>query len=83
MLSCKAHARQHGDKGDGVQTLTRDVLKAAIRALTEHVLDARLVVIEDCAQSLGSKHKDKYVGTWSHVGCCSFDVGELLSAGTF
>lgn len=43
--------------------------------------DNNLVVIEDCAQSHGSKYKDRYVGNWGHFGCVSFDAGKLISAG--
>lgn len=30
-----------------------------------------LTIIEDCAQSFGSKYKNKYCGTWGKVGCFS------------
>jgi len=40
-----------------------------------------LVVIEDCAQAQGSKYKDRFVGTWGHFGCFSFDAGKLMPAG--
>ncbi len=40
-----------------------------------------LVVIEDCAQAHASKYKDKYVGTWGHFGCFSFDILKLMTAG--
>lgn len=31
-----------------------------------------LYVIEDAAQGLNAKYKDKYLGTWGHIGCYSF-----------
>jgi dTDP-4-amino-4,6-dideoxygalactose transaminase len=31
-----------------------------------------LVVIEDCAQALGAKYKDKMAGSMGHAGCLSF-----------
>jgi len=31
-----------------------------------------LFLIEDCAQSFGSKYKDKYCGTFGDIGCFSF-----------
>lgn len=50
----------------------------AIMALAER---HGLVVIEDCAQAQGSKYKDRFVGTWGHFGCFSFDVSKLMPAG--
>jgi dTDP-4-amino-4,6-dideoxygalactose transaminase len=40
-----------------------------------------LAVIEDCAQAHGSKYKGKFVGTWGHFGCFSFDILKLMTAG--
>ncbi len=31
-----------------------------------------LKVIEDCAQAMGAKYQDKYVGKWGEAGCFSF-----------
>lgn len=40
-----------------------------------------LVVIEDCAQAQGSTYKGRFVGTWGHFGCFSFDVAKLMPSG--
>ncbi len=40
--------------------------------LTEICNKHNLIMIEDCAQSFGTKYKDRYVGTFGDVGCFSF-----------
>jgi dTDP-4-amino-4,6-dideoxygalactose transaminase len=38
-----------------------------------------LVVIEDCAQSVGAKFKDKFAGTFGHFGCFSLHPMKSLN----
>jgi len=40
-----------------------------------------LKVIEDTAQGLGSKYKDRWSGTIGDMGCFSFDSGKCIGAG--
>ncbi len=40
-----------------------------------------LIMIEDAAQSMGLKFKDKYTATWGHIGALSFNSGKLLPIG--
>lgn len=40
-----------------------------------------LVVIEDAACAIGSKHKDKFCGAWGDLGCFSFHPRKLLTTG--
>lgn len=38
-----------------------------------------LLVIEDAACAIGSKHKDKFCGTWGDVGCFSFHPRKVIT----
>ena len=40
-----------------------------------------LVVIEDCAQSHGSRYHGALTGTIGHYGCFSFELSKLMTAG--
>jgi len=40
-----------------------------------------LKIIEDASQSLGSKFKQKYSGTFSHIGCFSFYGTKVMTSG--
>jgi len=40
-----------------------------------------LFVIEDAAEALGSKYKEKYLGTWGNIGCFSFSANKTISTG--
>ena len=40
----------------------------------------KIILIEDCAQSLGSKIKNKFVGTFGDIGCFSFHPLKTINA---
>ena len=40
-----------------------------------------LIVIEDAAQAIYSKYKDRYLGTIGHIGCFSFHETKNISSG--
>lgn len=40
-----------------------------------------LILIEDVAQATGGKYKGKYLGTWGHLGCFSFDAYKVMATG--
>jgi len=40
-----------------------------------------LVLIEDVAQAAGGKYRGKFLGTWGHIGCFSFDAYKGLATG--
>jgi len=41
----------------------------------------KVVLIEDACQSLGSKHKGKYLGTFGDIGCFSLSPHKIISTG--
>ncbi len=40
-----------------------------------------LYVIEDCAQAHGAKYRDRYVGTFGHIGVFSMNVNKTIQSG--
>jgi len=43
--------------------------------------DNKLYLIEDAAQSLGSRYKGKHLGTFGDVGCFSFSAQKVITTG--
>jgi len=43
--------------------------------------EADVVLIEDCAHAMFLPYKDKYVGTWGHIGVFSFCQGKHMTTG--
>lgn len=41
----------------------------------------RLIVIEDAAEAMFSKHKKKYLGTYGDCGCFSFSPNKIINSG--
>ncbi|SRR5579883_162590 len=40
-----------------------------------------LYVIEDCAQALGAKYKDRYIGNWGDIAAFSFCQDKIITTG--
>ena len=53
----------------------------SIKALSEIAEDHNLLLIEDAAESLGSKIKNKTVGTFGHSAMFSFCQNKIITAG--
>ncbi len=54
---------------------------AELEELRKVADEHNLVLIEDCAHALFVRHKDKYAGTWGHIGVFSFCSGKHLPTG--
>jgi dTDP-4-amino-4,6-dideoxygalactose transaminase len=50
-------------------------------AVSKIARDSKLYLIEDAAQALGSKYKDKYLGTIGDIGCFSFHGTKNVTCG--
>ena len=49
--------------------------------IMEEAKKYNLIVIEDVAQSMGSKYKGQYSGSFGDIGCFSLQVNKVLSTG--
>ena len=49
--------------------------------ITSWAKKKKLIVIEDCAHTLGGKFKGKKLGTWGDFGCYSFEDKKIISTG--
>ncbi len=43
--------------------------------------EKNLVIIEDAAEALKSRHEGKYLGTWGHTGCFSLSPFKAITSG--
>lgn len=58
-----------------------DGLLCDLEALEKIAKDHNLIIIEDAAQCLGGKYKNKYAGTIGDYGCFSLNMDKVLTAG--
>ncbi|MBI2438629.1 MAG: DegT/DnrJ/EryC1/StrS family aminotransferase [Lentisphaerae bacterium] len=54
---------------------------AKMDALRRIADNRQLALIEDVAQAAGGTYKGKYLGTWGHLGCFSFDAYKVMATG--
>jgi perosamine synthetase len=54
---------------------------ADMQALVDLARARQLVIVEDAAEALLSKHRGKYLGTWGHAGCFSFSPNKTMTTG--
>lgn len=52
-------------------------MEEILKIATEH----KLLVVEDAAEALTSKQKNKYLGTFGHAGCFSFSPNKTITTG--
>jgi perosamine synthetase len=53
----------------------------SIEAIRDVCDEYKIVLVEDAAESVGSKVKNKYTGTFGHLGCYSFNGNKTITAG--
>jgi len=71
-----------------VTTRTRAIIHVSLNGrsndlvrLAEACRERCLILIEDAAQSLGSFHSGRHLGTWGDLGCLSFSPHKIVSTG--
>lgn len=52
-----------------------------LQAFVDFCAQRRLWLIEDAAQSLGSRHAGRHLGTFGAIGCLSFSAMKVISTG--
>jgi perosamine synthetase len=86
----KDHTHQHS--GQCINTLTGKVIRAMlpmhtfghpvdINALLEVAHDFNIVMVEDAAESLGSKYHGQHTGTFGLMGTLSFNGNKTITTG--
>jgi 8-amino-3,8-dideoxy-alpha-D-manno-octulosonate transaminase len=56
-------------------------VSAEMDEISQIALDHNLMILEDCAQSLGGTYKGKYLGTIGDAGILSLDFGKTITCG--
>ena len=54
---------------------------ADMRAICDLAKTNKLVVVEDAAEALRSKHEGRWLGTWGDAGCFSFSPNKTITSG--
>ncbi|EKE06991.1 MAG: DegT/DnrJ/eryc1/StrS aminotransferase [uncultured bacterium] len=53
---------------------------ADLENLLQIAKENNLIVIEDCAHTIGGKYQDKLIGTWGDIGMFSFGTDKVISS---
>ena len=69
------------EKTKAIIPVHMDGLQCDIEKIVELAKKNNLFVIEDVAQAMGGKFKDKYLGTFGDIGCYSLNIDKILSCG--
>lgn len=69
------------DKTKAIIPVHIDGLACDMDSILEIARDNNLFVIEDTAQAIGGKYKDKYLGTIGDIGCFSFNEDKHIGCG--
>jgi dTDP-4-amino-4,6-dideoxygalactose transaminase len=72
---------ENNKKPAAVIVVHLDGSAAKINEILSICKEYNIPLIEDAAQSLGVKRKNKYIGTFGEFGCLSFQQNKLLSSG--
>ena len=80
-ISLDAIARAIGPNTKAIVPVHVSGRGADMAPLVEFARSRQLVVVEDAAEALLSKHRSKFLGTWGHAGCFSFSPNKTMTTG--
>lgn len=81
LLDPEAVERSITDRTKAILVVHMNGYPARMDALREIADRHGVCLIEDVAQAAGGTYKGRFLGTWGHIGCFSFDAYKVMATG--